>query len=320
MNFDPRRAAGNTVIMFSCGGRADGGKFASQLKGIWLITLGGAVTNSQQFPFAGGAGPVSFAPENAAGTCLAVTGAVLDQAPCAAGSVAQSFTFGAGGAAAPAPAPASSAVASATSSPAADASSSAPTPTPTPAAPVTGGGNPTTPVPVSRAGGVLDPSAAAEANPRDNTATRAFTSASIKTSSGQCLSIDPATGDFRQNLIPVKIQDCTGAEGEKFDIITKGVHNDQANTALVVSSLTQGCLNFDPRRAAGDTVILFSCGGRADGEGLVTDSQLFGFQGGNSITLAPQNEKGATCLTPTGANLLASGCTGDAAQTFSIEA
>jgi hypothetical protein len=28
---------------------------------------------------------------------------------------------------------------------------------------------------------------------------------------------------------------------------------------------TQGCLNFDPRRAAGDTVIIFSCGGRADG-------------------------------------------------------
>lgn len=28
---------------------------------------------------------------------------------------------------------------------------------------------------------------------------------------------------------------------------------------------TQACLNFDPRRAAGNTVILFSCGGRADG-------------------------------------------------------
>lgn len=28
---------------------------------------------------------------------------------------------------------------------------------------------------------------------------------------------------------------------------------------------TQGCLNFDPRRAAGDQVVLFSCGGRADG-------------------------------------------------------
>ncbi|EHK97255.1 hypothetical protein M7I_6985 [Glarea lozoyensis 74030] len=236
MNFDPRRAAGNTVIMFSCGGRADGG--------------------------------------NAAGTCLAVAGAVLDQAPCAAGSAAQTFTFGAGGAApapAPVPVPASSAVVAPTALPVADVSSSAAAPAPTPAAPATGGGNPTTEVPVSRAGGVLNPTAAAEANPRDETATRAFTSASIKTSSGQCLFIDPAAGDFRQNLIPVAVQDCTGAEGEKFDIITKGTHNDQANAALVVSSLTQGCLNFDPRRAAGDTVVLFSCGGRADGEGLVTE-------------------------------------------------
>ncbi|EPE32181.1 Ricin B-like lectin [Glarea lozoyensis ATCC 20868] len=308
MNFDPRRAAGNTVIMFSCGGRADGG---------------GAVTNSQLFPFDGSAGPLSLSPGNAAGTCLAVAGAVLDQAPCAAGSAAQTFTFGAGGAApapAPVPVPASSAVVAPTALPVADVSSSAAAPAPTPAAPATGGGNPTTEVPVSRAGGVLNPTAAAEANPRDETATRAFTSASIKTSSGQCLFIDPAAGDFRQNLIPVAVQDCTGAEGEKFDIITKGTHNDQANAALVVSSLTQGCLNFDPRRAAGDTVVLFSCGGRADGEGLVTESQLFGFQGGNSITLAPLNEKGATCLSPAGAKLDSARCTGGAAETFSIEA
>jgi hypothetical protein len=34
---------------------------------------------------------------------------------------------------------------------------------------------------------------------------------------------------------------------------------------LVVSTLTQACLNFDGRRAAGNQVLLFSCGGRADG-------------------------------------------------------
>jgi hypothetical protein len=34
---------------------------------------------------------------------------------------------------------------------------------------------------------------------------------------------------------------------------------------LVVSTLTQACFNFDPRRAAGNQVLLFSCGGRADG-------------------------------------------------------
>jgi hypothetical protein len=34
---------------------------------------------------------------------------------------------------------------------------------------------------------------------------------------------------------------------------------------LVVSTLTQACMNFDPRRATGNQVNLFSCGGRADG-------------------------------------------------------
>jgi hypothetical protein len=88
----------------------------------------------------------------------------------------------------------------------------------------------------------------------------------------------------------------------------------------VVSSLTQGCLNFDPRRAAGDQVVLFSCGGRADGEGLVTESQLFGFEGGSSITLSPLNDK-ATCLAPNGAKLDSAACAaGDATQSFSIAA
>lgn len=84
--------------------------------------------------------------------------------------------------------------------------------------------NPTASVPVSRAGGVLQPSAAAEANPRDDTATRAFSSVTIKDASGQCLFIDPTSGDFRQNLIPVQVQDCDGIAGEKFDLITAGVH------------------------------------------------------------------------------------------------
>jgi hypothetical protein len=35
------------------------------------------------------------------------------------------------------------------------------------------------------------------------------------------------------------------------------------NDVIVIQM--QGCLNFDSRRAAGDTVIMFSCGGRADG-------------------------------------------------------
>lgn len=358
--------------MFSCGGRADGG---------------GAVTNSQLFPFSGSS-PTSFAPSNAAGTCLAVTGSVLDQAPCKAGDASQTFTFGGGS---PAAAPASStaagvggsvpvsASASATKTASASAiiggstapvqvpastasseagetdaceepieetsaaSATAPAATSTQAQAITSAsaakpttlqtltsapafsaspvaGNPATlsTASVSRAGGVLQPSAAAESNQFDSTATRAFTSVSIKSSTGKCLFIDPLAGDFRQNLIPIKVQTCTGSANEKFDFITKGVHNNVANSTLVVSSLTNGCLNFDSRRAAGDTVIMFSCGGRAAGEGLVTDSQLFGFGGGNSIVLAPENGKDAICMFDNAGKLDSQACTGGAEQVFSI--
>ncbi len=48
-------------------------------------------------------------------------------------------------------------------------------------------------------------------------------------------------------------------------MITSGKHNNVAGTMLIVSTLTQACGNFDPRRAAGNQVLLFSCGGRADG-------------------------------------------------------
>ena len=87
-----------------------------------------------------------------------------------------------------------------------------------------------------------------------------------------------------------------------------------------MSSLTNGCLSFDPRRAAGDTVILFSCGGRAAGEGLVMDSQLFRFSGGDDIVLAPRNKKGNTCLVPNGAKLDPAACTEVTEQKFSIVA
>jgi hypothetical protein len=90
--------------------------------------------------------------------------------------------------------------------------------------------------PIARAGGVLNAAAAAEANPRDPTATRASSSTTIKAANGQCLSIDPAAGDFRQNLIPVQLEPCDGSANQKFDIITKGKHDDQAGTMLVVST------------------------------------------------------------------------------------
>jgi hypothetical protein len=51
------------------------------------------------------------------------------------------------------------------------------------------------------------------------------------------LFVDPAAGDFRQNLIPVSLVDCAGTPNEKWDVITAGKHNDAKNSALIVSSL-----------------------------------------------------------------------------------
>lgn len=194
----------------------------------------------------------------------------------------------------------------------------APTTPPQNNAPVQG--NPTTPVPVSRAGGTLNPSLAAEAHTPDGTATRARTAVSLRSSNGDCLSIDPTAGDFRQNLIPITVQACDGSPNQKFDIITSGLHNNKGDQgkALVVSSLMNGCVNFDTRRAQGDKVMVFSCGGRAAGEGGTTDDQLFDFTGGDSIILVQTKREGnvevTTCLTPQNGELEDSrNCGGDVA-------
>ncbi|KAJ7611337.1 hypothetical protein FB45DRAFT_1036917 [Roridomyces roridus] len=146
----------------------------------------------------------------------------------------------------------------------------------------------------------LDPVAIAE-EIRDETATRAFTATPIQANNGNCLSVDPFSGDFRENLTPVAVVPCDGSKNQTWDVITAGVHNNVPGQALIVSSLTNACLNFDPRRAAGNQVLLFSCGGRADGGGQVSDSQLFAFNGGaGPVALVPQNGNNATCLTGKG--------------------
>ncbi|EEB94212.1 hypothetical protein MPER_07014, partial [Moniliophthora perniciosa FA553] len=169
---------------------------------------------------------------------------------------------------------------------------------------------------------VLDPAAVAEAQQRDDTATRAFTASEIKTGDGQCLSVDPLSGDFRQNLVPVQTQACDGSPNQQWDVITAGKHNNQPGNALIVSSLINGCLNFDDRRAPGSQVILFSCGGRADGEGEVTDSQLFPFDGSaGPLALTPKNSRNTVCLTVKGNLLDQEACNPDAAannQLFTI--
>jgi hypothetical protein len=65
---------------------------------------------------------------------------------------------------------------------------------------------------------------------------------------------------------------------------------------------------------------MFSCGGRADGGGAVTNSQLFTFTTGEtSLTLQPENGSGDVCLVPNASGRLDQApCSGDASQVFTI--
>jgi len=316
LNFDDRRAAGNQVLLFSCGGRADGS---------------GQVQNAQLYSF-NGSSTLTLQPLSNKGVCLFPNGNLLDQTNCN-NSPSQVFTIG-GGQQSTGSVHSSSATATATASsetvvttvsaPSSVATSTAATTTTAAASgneEIASTFNPSATVSVSRAGGVLNPTAAAEANQRDDTATRAFSSVSLKNSAGQCLFVDPTAGDFREELIPIQAKTCDGSANEQWDIITSGKHDNVANSALIVSTITQGCMNFDPRRAAGDTVIIFSCGGRADGQGQTTKSQLFPLPVGNSILLAPQNGNNQTCLAPNSSGRLDStNCDGKADQVFTIVA
>ncbi|KAK7940892.1 uncharacterized protein PG986_013279 [Apiospora aurea] len=154
----------------------------------------------------------------------------------------------------------------------------------------------------------LNQAAFEEAQKRDDTATRAFSNTAIKTSDGKCLFVDKLSGDFRANLTPVQVAECGSTDGQGWDIITQGEHNNVAGNMLVVNTLTQACLNFDPRRPAGSQVNLFSCGGRADGGGLVTNSQLFAFDGAaGPLSLIPDSRKGS-CLVVSGSTVDVAAC------------
>ncbi|KAK8055891.1 hypothetical protein PG993_001118 [Apiospora rasikravindrae] len=164
------------------------------------------------------------------------------------------------------------------------------------------------PVSYPRAVTELNQAAFEEAQKRDETATRAFSNTAIKTSDGKCLFVDKLSGDFRANLTPVQVAECGSTDGQGWDIITQGEHNNVDGNMLVVNTLTQACLNFDPRRPAGSQVNLFSCGGRADGGGLVTNSQLFAFDGTASpFTLTPDSQK-KSCLVVAGSTVDVTAC------------
>lgn len=59
----------------------------------------------------------------------------------------------------------------------------------------------------------------------------------IQTSDGLCFSVDPFSGDFRENLTPVQLLPCDGSKNQTWDVITSGKHNNVPGTALIVSSL-----------------------------------------------------------------------------------
>ncbi|PMB64850.1 hypothetical protein BM221_009037 [Beauveria bassiana] len=271
LSFDPRRPSDSQVHMFSCGGRADGG---------------GEVSDSQLFAFNGTEGTIALTPQNSPGQCLVAAVDKVVIAVCDDKDDKQKFTFGGDAGKSsdgnitqsrqPTP---SSTVVSETPSADVDLSSTAKpskslnisTPLPLrPPAPCSFTISTTT-IPVSGAGGNLNPTAAAAANQFDTTADRALESINLRAPDGRCLSLDPTAGDFRQNLIPVGLATCSEDSGQKFDVVTRGKHNDgKDGKALLVSVLTNGCLSFDSRRQQGDTVTIFSCGGRADGGKLLS--------------------------------------------------
>ncbi|KAL2760944.1 hypothetical protein ACRALDRAFT_2024821 [Sodiomyces alcalophilus JCM 7366] len=162
----------------------------------------------------------------------------------------------------------------------------------------------------------INEEAAAEAHQRDETAMRAFSDIQIQTSDGKCLFVDRMSGDFRANLTPVQVAECGSTDGQGWDIITAGIHNDRPGTMLVVNTLTQACLNLDGRRGRVD---LFSCGGRAAGDGTVTDSQLFAFDGGDGpLAFRPQNVEGQCFAVEDNALTTVDCADGDASQTFTL--
>jgi hypothetical protein len=95
-----------------------------------------------------------------------------------------------------------------------------------------------------KTGTKLNADGVAKAQQKDNTATRALTATTIKTSDGQCLFIDPTSGNARENQIPVQTAKCDGSSGQQWDVITKGEHIDAAGNALIVSSLVSYFMNL----------------------------------------------------------------------------
>lgn len=139
----------------------------------------------------------------------------------------------------------------------------------------------------------LNNAAFEQAQQRDASATRAFSGVQIHDDNGKCLTVNKLSGDFRANLNPVQLADCDTTDGQQWDVITAGKHNNQPGKALIVNTLTQACLTVDHDNKA-NAVHMFSCGGRADGTGDVSTRQLFPFNsadGSFSMNLKPEDSE-----------------------------
>ncbi|KAG6869045.1 hypothetical protein C0993_004718 [Termitomyces sp. T159_Od127] len=116
----------------------------------------------------------------------------------------------------------------------------------------------------------------------DATAIRAATSAQIRSAASPdiCLDVsDFRAGDFRFNLVPIALKKCDSSiDGQRFDLITKGVHNDvpDGSRTLIVSSQQFTCIDRLRNKNDHTRPGLFACGGRAAGDGgTQSDEQFF---------------------------------------------
>lgn len=93
ISFDGRRQPSDTVTIFSCGGRADGGELYHLFSPYNANEpLGGETNNGQLVPFTGGT-QLTLAPVSEGNaTCIVPGDSRLDSAPCADNG-SQTFTI-----------------------------------------------------------------------------------------------------------------------------------------------------------------------------------------------------------------------------------
>ncbi|KAG5646864.1 hypothetical protein DXG03_001940 [Asterophora parasitica] len=124
----------------------------------------------------------------------------------------------------------------------------------------------------------------------DGTATRAAKGAQIRSKANPDLCFDVSdfrSGDFRFNLVPLALKKCnTAIDGQKFDLITKGAHNNikDGSRTLIVSSQQFTCIDRRGNKNDRNRPGLFACGGRAVGDGETTADQQFFFNSKASLS------------------------------------